>query len=496
MPKIEASSQQGQFLVDDLPYRSGNYDPHYELGDVDKFGIKRTGTPTKDMDFLVPPIPVSDWLDDSDTPFATLASLSTYLQDFFFRDSSSGGGSVKLPDLRLVLNEVFTGDGTNTSFNLTGAIDNGNFTEGAWDQSNIISSLPSHIVRNDNKKPTYDIVPNFLGNRISIVSIVGNVVTLSHAPRSGIQFDIFYWYDTQNADVIEDYSRIDFVSSMEADNNRIDAKIDQEVTDRTNADAALQSAINLKYDASNPNGYETPSELNTRDTDNRNRNNHTGTQTHDTVSDFDDGVQTNRLDEMAQPTSGLLVNNQQIKNLSDPTDPQDAVTKRYADKQYEFLTSLEVLNNSPLPGQTTEGLINNTDTFETFLSQEFIPNKSGNFLCGGDFMFSSNDAAQDVLVNLEIFQGATLIASIPEPMQLEQKDTGGAGVVLNVISGGAIVGNANCSTNQRNPKDLKFNATLVAGLTYDLVMSFSGSGNGDLTALHSGITTIEEKLIL
>ena len=41
-----------------------------------------------------------------------------------------------------------------------------------------------------------------------------------------------------------------------------------------------------KYDASNPNGYETPSQLDARDTANRARANHTGTQIASTISDF------------------------------------------------------------------------------------------------------------------------------------------------------------------------------------------------------------------
>jgi len=49
---------------------------------------------------------------------------------------------------------------------------------------------------------------------------------------------------------------------------------------------ATQTALNLKYDASNPNGYETPAQLNTRDTNNRARANHTGTQLASTISDF------------------------------------------------------------------------------------------------------------------------------------------------------------------------------------------------------------------
>ena len=56
---------------------------------------------------------------------------------------------------------------------------------------------------------------------------------------------------------------------------------------------AQQAALDLKYDASNPNGYETPTELNARDAANRNRANHTGTQTVSTISDFAAGVQAN-----------------------------------------------------------------------------------------------------------------------------------------------------------------------------------------------------------
>lgn len=54
---------------------------------------------------------------------------------------------------------------------------------------------------------------------------------------------------------------------------------------------AQQSALDLKYDASNPNNYETPVQLDNRDTNNRNRANHTGTQLSSTISDFAGAVQ-------------------------------------------------------------------------------------------------------------------------------------------------------------------------------------------------------------
>lgn len=49
---------------------------------------------------------------------------------------------------------------------------------------------------------------------------------------------------------------------------------------------ATQLALDAKYNASNPNGYETPTQLNARDTANRSRANHTGTQLANTISDF------------------------------------------------------------------------------------------------------------------------------------------------------------------------------------------------------------------
>lgn len=51
-----------------------------------------------------------------------------------------------------------------------------------------------------------------------------------------------------------------------------------------------QTALDLKYDATNPSGYETPPELDARDTSNRDRSNHTGTQLSSTISDLSTAV--------------------------------------------------------------------------------------------------------------------------------------------------------------------------------------------------------------
>lgn len=51
-------------------------------------------------------------------------------------------------------------------------------------------------------------------------------------------------------------------------------------------DSELSAGLALKYDVSNPSGFETPAQLNARDTANRSRANHTGTQLAATISDF------------------------------------------------------------------------------------------------------------------------------------------------------------------------------------------------------------------
>lgn len=87
----------------------------------------------------------------------------------------------------------------------------------------------------------------------------------------------------------------------------------------------------------NPNGYETPSQLNIRDTSNRARSNHTGTQLASTISNFSSAV-------LATILAGLSVSTAQVITST------DTVLQAFGYLQAQI--SLRVVSNSPITGAT------------------------------------------------------------------------------------------------------------------------------------------------
>lgn len=88
---------------------------------------------------------------------------------------------------------------------------------------------------------------------------------------------------------------IDAISGVSADNVQ-DALLQLKTQTDTKADnATTQAALNLKYDASNPSGYQTvaqvTSTVSAASTADRDRANHTGTQLASTISDLAESVQ-------------------------------------------------------------------------------------------------------------------------------------------------------------------------------------------------------------
>lgn len=97
-----------------------------------------------------------------------------------------------------------------------------------------------------------------------------------------------------------------------------------------------QALFDSKYDASNPLGFETPAQLDARDTANRNRTNHTGTQLSSTISDFDTAVDV-RVDLHADLTNNphsvtkAQVGLGNVDNTSDLDKPISTATQTALD---------------------------------------------------------------------------------------------------------------------------------------------------------------------
>ena len=87
---------------------------------------------------------------------------------------------------------------------------------------------------------------------------------------------------------------------------------------------------------------------------------------HTKISDFDAGVRTNRLDQMAAPTSAVSANSQKITGLADPTADADAANKGYVDGVAQGLdvkdsvkattTANGTLSSAFANGQTIDGV--------------------------------------------------------------------------------------------------------------------------------------------
>ena len=85
---------------------------------------------------------------------------------------------------------------------------------------------------------------------------------------------------------------------------------------------------------------------------------------HTKISDFDTGVQTNRLDQMAAPTGSVSLNSQTITNLADPVNASDAATKSFVEATSQGLDVKDSCVAATTANITISTALNNGDTLD------------------------------------------------------------------------------------------------------------------------------------
>ncbi len=85
---------------------------------------------------------------------------------------------------------------------------------------------------------------------------------------------------------------------------------------------------------------------------------------HTKISDFDTGVRVNRLDQMAAPTGSVSFNSQNITNVADPVNAQDAATKGFVEATSQGLDVKDSCVAATTANITISTALNNGDTID------------------------------------------------------------------------------------------------------------------------------------
>lgn len=139
--------------------------------------------------------------------------------------------------------------------------------------------------------------------------------------------------------------------------------------------------------------------------------------------------------------------------------------------------------------QTTEGLVNQqSNIYEDYLTLTFTPKLTGNYEIGVDFIRSHNTNSDNFRANIDITGGITENIKV---LDYESREIGGSGEVLNVLSGGSIVGNINSGTDVRIPASKKVVRELTEGVSYTVKLEWNCQSGNDEGAIYRGLITVK-----
>ena len=228
---------------------------------------------------------------------------------------------------------------------------------------------------------------------------------------------------------------------------------------------------------------------------------------HTKISDFDTGVQANRLDQMAAPTGNVSINSNKLTNVSDPTAAQDAATKAYVDA---VKTGLDVKDsvkvattaNITLSGtQTIDGIAVSADE-RVLVKNQSTGSENGIYDCkAGSWSRSSDfDANSEVTGGAFVFvEQGTANADQGYVLTTDGSITvGTTSLAFTQFSGAGNItaGNGLAKSGSELSADLKSNGGLViesAKIAVDLAAS-SITGTLAVTDGGTGATSASDAL--
>lgn len=129
---------------------------------------------------------------------------------------------------------------------------------------------------------------------------------------------------------------------------------------------------------------------------------------HTDLGDFDTGVQQNRLDQMAAPTSAVSMNSQKLTNVATPTDANDAANKAYVDAARSGLdvkASVRVATtaNITLSGEQTIDGVSVVAGDRVLVKNQNTGSQNGIYVCAAGSWSRATDADVDAEVTPGLF---------------------------------------------------------------------------------------------
>jgi hypothetical protein len=129
---------------------------------------------------------------------------------------------------------------------------------------------------------------------------------------------------------------------------------------------------------------------------------------HTDLSDFDSGVQANRLDQMAAPTSAVSMNSQKLTNVATPTDANDAANKAYVDAARSGLDVKQSVRaattaNITLSGEQTIDGVSVAAGDRVLVKNQSTGSENGIYVCAAGAWSRATDADVDAEVTPGLF---------------------------------------------------------------------------------------------